>query len=141
MSALDLRREENEKIKNELIDKLKSVGIVADTNQQLLEPEDKSPEEHLYDVETRQLEFDVQAYQTIELMRQNLMGVHSCEIVIGKCKIGVAFQGMDLFDLIPLIPSVSELKKEFDMQTRAATAEAVKDGKRQNKTNKKGSHR
>ena len=141
MSDLDLRREENEKIKNELIEKLKSVGIVADTNQQLLEPEEKSPEEHLYDVETRQLEFDAQAYQTIELMRQNLMGVHSCEIVFGKCKIGVAFQGMDVFDLIPSIPSLSELKKEFDMQTRVATAEAVQGGKRQNKLNKKGLNR
>lgn len=122
MSDLDLRREENEKIKNELTEKLKVLGIVTDNMDQLLEPEDKTPEEHAYDLETYQLTNDAQAYETFELLQKNCSGIHSCEIVFGKCKIGIVGQGLDIFDLLPEIESLRDLKHQLDQASRAATA-------------------
>lgn len=126
MSELDLRREENEKIKNELTDKLKTLGIATDNMDHLLAPEEKSPEEHAYDVETHQLLNDAQAYQTLELVQKNLSGIHSCEIVFGKCRIGIVGQGLDVFDLLPEFESVIELKQRLDGESRAATANTPK---------------
>jgi hypothetical protein len=122
MSDLDLRREENEQMKNELSDKLKTLGIATDTLDSMLAPEDKSPEEHAYDVETAQLQNDAQAYQTLELLQKNLSGIHSCELVFGKCKIGIVGQGLDFFDLLPEFDSIAELKARLDGESRAATA-------------------
>lgn len=103
-------------------DKLKALGIATDGMDHLLEPEDKTPEEHADDVEDYQLQNDAQAYQTFELMQRNLSGLHSCDIVLGKCKIGIVGQGLDIFDVLPEFESISELKRQLDLESRAATA-------------------
>ena len=46
MSDLDLRREETEKLKNELTVKLKDLGIATENMDNLLEPDAKSPDEY-----------------------------------------------------------------------------------------------
>lgn len=122
MSDLDLRREENEKLKSELTEKLKGLGIATENMDNLLEPDAKSPEEYAEDVEHYQLTNDAQAYQTLELMHHNLSGIHSGEVVFGKCRIGFVGQGLDVFDLLPEFESIIELKRRLDIESRAATA-------------------
>jgi hypothetical protein len=122
MSEMDIRREESLKLKNELTEKLKALGVVTDNVDHLMEPEEKTPEQYAEDAEDYQLQNDAQAYQTFELVQENLFGIHAVDIVFGKCRLGFVGQGLDIFDLLPLCESIKDLKHKLDIVSRAATA-------------------
>mmetsp|Transcript_746 Transcript_746/g.1286 ORF Transcript_746/g.1286 Transcript_746/m.1286 type:complete len:822 (-) Transcript_746:261-2726(-) len=90
------------------LEKLKRLGIDTQGND-LFEEESSNPKDYIKMVNDETCKMDVMGFITIENLRKHVLGVHSVELITGKAKLSLSVQGFDIFDILPVLPSMQKV--------------------------------
>ena len=123
MTEKERRQEEHQRTKKELLDKLLRLGVTAN-ERDIINDIEKEPHEYAEDARSSNLDYEIIAYETFEKLKKILLGVHSCDIVVGKSRIAVAFTGADVMDLVPEPPSLEAVKAQIEERQKKLAKEA-----------------
>jgi len=93
------------------MDNLRRLGIDAVDDVDLDENETTPEEQAGYILEGLNKQ-EIANFNAVETLRQHLLGIHSCDIYIGKAKVSVTVQGLDVFELLPELPSMLKVQQE-----------------------------
>lgn len=105
LSEKERKQELFNKSKQEMLERLVKLGV--ETNERdIYDDNSKTPKDYAHDVRDDQFKNDINLYETLERVRKCVEGIHSCDIILGKCRVGLSFQGFDVMDLFPQPPSI-----------------------------------
>jgi hypothetical protein len=88
--------------------KLNKLGVDAN-ERDLFESTTKTPEDYAKDVYDDQITSDINAFDAFYQVRQVIVGLHSCDAILGKSRLSISIQGFDFMDLIPIPPAISDV--------------------------------
>lgn len=109
----DSNNQGNEKSTLDLaaIDNLRRLGIDA-ADAADLDDHEPTPEEQAGYVLEGLNKQEIANFITVETFRQHLVGIHSSDVYIGKAKISMTIQGLDVFELLPELPSMLKAQQD-----------------------------
>ena len=93
------------------INNLRRLGIDA-TDGAALDDHESTPGEqagYILDGLNKQ---EIANFIAVETFRQHLVGIHSSDVYIGKAKISMTIQGLDLFELLPELPNMLKVQQD-----------------------------
>ena len=94
------------------IDNLRRLGIDISTDDIDRVEHEPTPEEQAGFVLEGLNKQEISNFITVETLRQHLVGLHSCDLYIGKAKVSVTVQGLDVFELLPELPNMMQVQQE-----------------------------
>lgn len=92
---------EKEDKKAATLERMKRIGLTDHEDMLTNEEHDRNPMAYIHSLETDHRLGDVTNMKVMQLLCDNLVGVHSMELITGKCKITALIQGMDIFEYVP----------------------------------------
>jgi len=93
------------------INNLRRLGIDATDGADLDDHESTPGEQAGYILEGLNKQ-EIANFIAVETFRQHLVGIHSSDLYIGKAKISMTIQGLDLFELLPELPNMLKVQQD-----------------------------
>lgn len=93
------------------IENLRRLGIDATDGTDLDDHESTPGEQAGYILEGLNKQ-EIANFIAVETFRQHLVGIHSSDVYIGKAKISMTIQGLDLFELLPELPNMLKVQQD-----------------------------
>jgi hypothetical protein len=93
------------------INNLRRLGIDATDGADLDDHESTPGEQAVYILEGLNKQ-EIANFIAVETFRQHLVGIHSSDVYIGKAKISMTIQGLDLFELLPELPNMLKVQQD-----------------------------
>jgi hypothetical protein len=93
------------------IDNLRRLGIDAADGADLDDHESTPKEQAGFILEGLNKQ-EIANFIAVETFRQHLVGIHSSDMYIGKAKISMTIQGLDVFELLPELPNMLKAQQE-----------------------------
>lgn len=106
-------------VKTSVLDKLKRLGIEMDADD-VFAVDAHDPKSFVATAEDRLLRNDLQFMQMLEKLHETVLGVHTVQVVLGKSRLNVAFQGLDFVDALPRPPPTTSMRKEMEARKEQA---------------------
>lgn len=123
MTEKERRQEEHQRTKKELLEKLLRLGISAN-ERDVINDIEKEPEEYAEDVKSSNFDYEIILYDMLEKLKKVILGAHSCDVVLGKSRLAIAFTGFDFMDLVPEPPSLDVVKQRIEERHKQLVKEA-----------------
>ena len=92
---------EKEDKKAATLERMKRIGLTGHEDMLTNEEHHNNPVAFIHSLETDHRLGDVTNMKVMQLLCDNLVGVHSMELITGKCKVTALIQGMDIFEYVP----------------------------------------
>ncbi len=115
--SFEKKKEEEESVKameskkNSTLERMKRIGLEGEELDAMLTNEeyDKNPLLYINSQETDNRLGDITTFRLMELITENLVGLHSVELLSGKNKLTAQIHGMDVMHFIPKMASMNEV--------------------------------
>lgn len=94
------------------IDNLRRLGIDTTTDDLDADNHEPTPGEQAGYILEGLNKQEIANFIAVETFRQHLVGIHSSDLYIGKAKISMTIQGLDIFELLPELPSMLKVQQD-----------------------------
>ena len=98
---------------SDTLQRLAALGVEA-TAEDLIEGDINDTKNYIKKETLNEFTNEVNGYIAFELGTKAVSGIHCVELISGVNRFSFAFQGVDIFELIPRFPSLVDLKKQYD---------------------------
>lgn len=104
----------------DVTNKLRRMGMSSSNEaENLMERLPETPEAFATEELRRDMNADIIAYSALESIAKVCMDIHRVDIVSGNTKLSIALQGFDIFEFIPSVPSIMEIKTAVQQRRKA----------------------
>jgi hypothetical protein len=83
------------------VERMRRLGIRGEDAASLLQGRHKDPLTYVESLERDQKSYDVLNLRALEAVSKHVIGFHTLDLISGKNRLSVLFQGVDIFELIP----------------------------------------
>lgn len=94
-------KQAQEEKKKATLERMKRIGLTGNEDILTNDDHDRNPIAFVHSLETDNRLGDVSNLRMMQLLCDNVVGVHSMELISGKCKLTAMMQGLDIFDYVP----------------------------------------
>lgn len=112
-------KEKKKRERDITIEQLKRLGIDASSSaggDDLFKEESSLPEDTVHQMNEEAIKQDVSGLIMIEYLKKHVIGFHSLEIIVGKARIVINVTGLDVFELLPELPSMLRVQQDTQLK-------------------------